>query len=66
VGALALQIAWLKGSLHGASPFPKMVKSPHLCGPKLAAQITVFTPGVSTVGDQLVLRSDVDKLPVAR
>lgn len=50
VGALALQVAGLKSSLHGAIGSRKTVKIPLLCGPKQAAQITGFTQRLSTFG----------------
>ena len=48
VCTLALQIARLECSLHGANRFPKKVKGPH-SGPNKAAQVTGFTLPLSTI-----------------
>jgi hypothetical protein len=51
VGALALQVAGLKGSLHGAVG-SQIVEGPLLGGPNQAAQITGFRPLLSTAAAQ--------------
>ena len=47
VCTLALQVARLECSLHGANRFPQKVKGPEI-GPNQAAQITGFTQALST------------------
>ncbi len=54
VCTLALQIAGLECSFHGANRFPKKVKGPH-SGPNKAAQVNGFTLPLSTIRQRFYL-----------
>jgi hypothetical protein len=66
VGALALQVAGLKSSLHGAIDSRKQLKARSFSGPKQAAQITGFTRPLSTFCARATGALVVDKCAAAR